>query len=186
MPPEMHENKKHKELCMKSMSKAVFLTLALVVFASVAFCQGYPYQTDATTGSQNPYMEGTLAGKNDATGSIAYGCGGLACGVLGIVAAAISDPEPEPQKINYLLQSKGAEYVSAYTTSYTKEARKKNITYAAIGWGVSVVAYSIYYIAAVAAAVDDLDDDPYDKKVPVKPGITIPLGNPVPNFSPNN
>jgi len=161
---------------MKPVHKIVLSILLLVVFSSVAFGQAYPYLTDQS-GNQNAYFEGTAAGKADAKGSAAYGCGGFVCGVLGVVAAAISDPQPDPVRVNYLLQSKGADYVTAYSSSYTKEARKKNLTYAAVGWGASLVASTVYYVILLSQV--DTEDDYYDKK-PATIGISIPLGKPAP------
>ncbi len=168
---------------MKSWFKSVVVIAAMITLASLVYGQAYPYSTEQT-GNSSPFFEGTMAGKADAKGSAAYGCGGFLCGVFGVVAAAVSDPQPDPVRVNYLLQSKGSDYVSAYTTSYTKESRKKNLTYAAIGWGASVVVSTIYYVAALSQ-LEEEDDDYYDKH-PAPIGISIPLGKPAPAFSSGN
>ncbi len=167
---------------MRSWLKYVLAVCVMLSFAALIFGQAYPYQTEQS-GTNSPFFEGTMAGKADAKGSAAYGCGGFLCGVLGVVAAAVSDPQPDPVKVNYLLQSKGAEYVSAYSSSYAKESRKKNLTYAAVGWGVSVAVSVVYYVAVLSTV--DVDEDPYDKH-PAKLGISIPLGKPAPAFSSGN
>lgn len=166
---------------MSSWLKSLLTVFVMLVFAALVFGQAYPYLTEQS-GTSSPFFEGTMAGKADAKGSAAYGCGGFLCGVLGVVAAAVSDPQPDPVRINYLLQSKGAEYTTAYSTSYTKESRKKNLTYAAVGWGASVVVSTIYYVA-VLSTIDEDDDDYYDK-LPAKIGVSIPLGKPA--FSSRN
>ena len=128
---------------MKPLSKAFLLTLALVVFISVAFCQDYPEETDAASSAQNSYQEGTVDGKNDAKGNADYLLGGLGCGPFGIIAAAMSNPQPDPQKVILLEQAKGADYASGYSSSFQKESRKKNlkiaITGCCVGAAVAVV-----------------------------------------------
>ncbi|MDD3562416.1 MAG: hypothetical protein RBQ87_03130 [Candidatus Cloacimonadaceae bacterium] len=128
---------------MKPVSKSVLLTLALVVFSSVAFCQDFPQVIEADSCAQNTFEEGAVDGEKDAMGQGAYLLGGLVFGPLGIMAAAISDPQPDPQKVIMLEQSMGADYVSGYISSFSDVSRKKNLTYAATGFGITVVAVAI-------------------------------------------
>ncbi|MCB5270629.1 MAG: hypothetical protein LHW56_02160 [Candidatus Cloacimonetes bacterium] len=110
---------------MKPVSKSVLLTLALVVFSSVAFCQDFPQVIEADSCAQNTFEEGAVDGEKDAMGQGAYLLGGLVFGPLGIMAAAISDPQPDPQKVIMLEQSMGADYVSGYISSFSDVSRKK-------------------------------------------------------------
>ena len=143
---------------MKPVTKALLLALALVVFYSVAFCQDYLPETDAAPSAEDSFKEGTVAGKDDAISNNSYYLGGLLCGPLSIAAAAISDPQPDPQKVILLEQTKGTDYASAYSSSFSKESRKKNLIYAAAGLGsvivtAAIMAPVVYYgVGGLAAA----------------------------------
>ena len=139
---------------MKSASKALLLTLVLVVFTSMAFGQDGAEVAEADSTADISVQEGTIAGKDDASSNGLYILGGVVFGPLAIIAAAISDPQPDPQKINLLEQAMGADYVSAYSSSFSNESRKNNLIYAATGFGITVVAVAIL----VAIVLHDLSN----------------------------
>ena len=163
---------------MKPVFKAILLALALMVFTSVAFCQDYPEETDAVPSTQSSFQEGTVAGKKDGKGNGGYALGGALCGPFGVLAAVFSDPQPDPQKVVLLEQSMGTDYASAYSSSFSQEARKNNLIFAVAGWAAVVVGVSaVLYINVVLPLQEDLGY--YDNgNDPHKPGIKITLGNP--------
>jgi len=105
-------------------------------------------QTQYPSASQG-YFDGEL----DAKGNIAYGCGGFACGVFGFLAAAVSDPQPNPYAMMQLSEQMGPEYTNAYRMAYSKKAKKENMTYAGIGW-FAAAALSLVYYMSVASTVE--------------------------------
>ena len=130
---------------MRPVSKALLLTLALIAFASVAFCQDYLPETDVTQSAEDSFQEGTVDGKNDAKGHYLYAIYGCIWGPGGIVNAAIHPPRPDPQKVILLEQTKGTDYASAYSSSFRKESRKKNLQIATVACGVNLVVVCISY-----------------------------------------
>ena len=131
---------------MKPASKALLLTLALVIFATVAFCQDYLQETDIAPSAQDSFQEGAIAGENDAKGSNLYTLGGCLLGPLGIFAAGMSDPQPDPQKVILLEQTRGIDYASGYTSSFNLKSRKANLTFAAAGCGITAVLVFVEYV----------------------------------------
>jgi hypothetical protein len=148
---------------MKFVPKALLLTLVLIVLSSLAFCQDYPEETDAASSAQNSFQEGEVNGNNDAKGSFGYGLGGFGCGPFGIIAAAMSNPQPDPQKVILLEQAMGADYVSGYNSSFKKESRKKNlkiaITGCCVGAAVAVVVGSTFIPTLAFFTLYGLSDD---------------------------
>lgn len=130
---------------MKFVPKALLLTLVLVVFVSVAFCQDYPEETEEASTAQSSFQEGIVDGKNDAKGHYLYAIYGCIWGPGGIVNAAIHPPRPDPQKVILLEQTKGTDYASAYSSSFRKESRKKNLQIATVACGVNLVVVYISY-----------------------------------------
>ncbi len=151
------------------------ILLILCLTITPVFCQTTNEQgnSNATNSGRDLFYQGTLDGKAAAEGNMLYACGGFACGVFGVIAAAVSDPEPNAYTVNSLLETKGSDYVNAYTTAYTKKARSQNLTYSLIGWGAEIVLATIYYVAVYSAA-----SDPY-YKAPDKIGISIPIVTPL-------
>ncbi len=150
---------------MKSHGLTIVLSLILMLAASAIFAQD---GADFSSGQER--------GKADADGNWLYGCGGFACGPFGVIAAALSKPQPDQFVVNNLLQSHSGDYAAGYTAGYAKEAKKKNITYSVIGMAVSIGVSLIYYIAAPNAfPVYQLDDGaPLSQKVPAAPvGISF-------------
>ena len=167
---------------MKAVKLAILFIVGISFFASNIYGQisqpESPKDTNAIN-TMNYYLEGTAAGKADAKGNIAYGFGGFFCGVLGVVGAAISDPQPEPMKVNYLLQSKGSDYVVAYTSAYTNESRKLNLTYSAVGWGASILLTTVYYVYLLSSLESDEDDYSTNQRKII---ISLPLKNPANSY----
>jgi hypothetical protein len=132
---------------MKLQSLSLVFTLVLLLAATAILAQpaGYPGEAYAAA---TDFTAGQAQGKADANGNWLYGCGGFACGPIGVLAAALSHPQPDQYVVNNLAQTRGADYVAGYSAAYVKEAKKKNITYSVIGMAVSVGISLIYYIAS--------------------------------------
>ncbi len=145
---------------MKSHGLTIVLSLILMLAASAVFAQ-----------DGADFTSGQAQGKADADGNWLYGCGGFACGPFGVLAAALSKPQPDHFIVNNLMQSRGGDYAAGYTAGYTREAKKKNITYSAIGMAVSIGVSLIYYIAVPNAFPLYTPDDgaPISQKVPAAP-----------------
>lgn len=163
---------------MKSVKLAIFFIVGIAFFTSNIYGQiSQPEDQNNTNpiNTVNSFLEGAAAGKADAKGNIVYGIGSIFCGPLGIVGAVISDPQPEPTKVNHLLQSKGSDYVLAYTTAYTTESRRLNLVYSAVGWGINTFIASVYYFHIVHDIDSDFDDWFKNQR---KIFISVPLKNP--------
>ena len=94
---------------MKSVKLAIFFIVGIAFFTSNIYGQiSQPEDQNNTypINTVNSFLEGAAAGKADAKGNIVYGIGSIFCGPLGIVGAVISDPQPEPTKVNHLLSPK--------------------------------------------------------------------------------
>lgn len=131
---------------MKLASKAIMLTLGLLVFATVAFCQDHLEKADADSCAQNSFEEGAIAGRNDAKGNYIFALGGVIAGPVALVRAAVSHPQPSRQKVLLLEQTKGADFVSGYSTSFSEESRNHNLRFAAAGCVVNVTLLSVSYL----------------------------------------
>lgn len=134
-------------------------------------------QTTAPSASDNSYFAGSRDGKNDAGGNILWGCGGLVCGVVGILGAAVLDSNPDPMMMDDLLRTRGELYASGYASGYTIESRKKNMLYAGAGWLVINLAITVVYVSEVMKLNE------YKQKTP-SIGFSLPLGNMRPAYSP--
>ena len=128
---------------MVSVSKAIVLTLALMVFISGAFGQDYVEEADAASSAQSSFVEGAIAGKQDASMNRAYLWGGLIAGPLGILAAAISDPKPDPQNVVMHEQAMGTDYAAGYSSSYSLESRKNNLNNAVAGFAITITTAAV-------------------------------------------
>lgn len=167
---------------MKSVKLAIFFIVGIAFFTSNIYGQiSQPEDQNNTypINTVNSFLEGAAAGKADAKGNIVYGIGSIFCGPLGIVGAVISDPQPEPTKVNHLLQSKGSDYVVAYTSAYTKESRKLNLTYSAVGWGASILLTTVYYVYLLSSLESDEDDYSTNQRKII---ISLPLKNPANSY----
>ena len=133
------------------LTKVIALVVIIALSATYLFAQydefydTPPEQTQqptatAYTQTLSNEAQGTLDGERDASGNLLYGCGGFACGVFGLLAAAISNPQPNAAVIAQLYETKGTEYALAYKYSYSKKARNQNMLYAGIGWAVTAAA----------------------------------------------
>lgn len=168
---------------MKSVKLAIFFIIGIVLFTSNLYGQiSQPEDQNNTNpvNTMSPYQEGAAAGKADANGNIIYGFGGFFCGPLGVLGAAISDPQPEPMKVNYLLQSKGSDYVTAYTTAYTKASHKLNLTYSAVGCGARILISAALYVYILNTL--ESEDDDYHYKNQRKIIVSVPLKNPAHSY----
>lgn len=113
------------------------------------------FPTEQKVESEYTLSMGKEAGKLDAKGHPAYLLGGAACGVLGVVFAAISEPEPPASVMHEIEQNKGDMYALGYAEAYSKSSRKKNVMYALGGWVVVV----IVGLAMVQMQTIEDDDD---------------------------
>jgi hypothetical protein len=65
---------------------------------------------------------------------------GILFGPLAIIGAAVSNPTPQKGKDTYAMsQNKDLFQDPVYLNCYTKKARNKNVTNAAIGWGTWIL-----------------------------------------------
>ncbi|MEN6445354.1 MAG: hypothetical protein ABFC98_04845 [Candidatus Cloacimonas sp.] len=168
---------------MKSVKLAIFFIIGIAFITSDIYGQiSQPEEQNNTNpvNTVNPYLEGAAAGKADAKGNIVYGFGGFFCGVLGVLGAAISDPQPEPMKVNYLLQTKGSDYVTAYTTAYTKASHKLNLTYSAVGCGARILISAALYVSIINTIASEDDDDYYKNQRKII--VSVPLKNPAHSY----
>lgn len=94
------------------------------------------------------YVKGNLQGWTDgkADANFVWFLAGLGCGIFGWGAAALTNPTvPAGQ-----LMGKTQDYVLGYMDGY-KVRKKKQSTYAAIGWLVALVIYG----AVISSAAED-------------------------------
>lgn len=143
---------------MKLASKAIMLTLGLLVFATVAFCQDHLEKADADSCAQNLFEEGAIAGRNDAKGNYIFALGGVIAGPVALVPAAIFDPQPSRQKVLLLEQTKDEDFVSGYSTTFSEESRNQNLRFAATGCVVNVALIGISYYIVLRSIGESLSD----------------------------
>ncbi|MDP8207509.1 MAG: CsgG/HfaB family protein [Candidatus Electryonea clarkiae] len=83
------------------------------------------------------YLQGIIDGKKYAEGKISWVFGGICCGCFGVGGAYYLSETEVPSS---MLIGKPTDYVLGFTDAYKKEARKKNTTYALIGWSLWILA----------------------------------------------
>lgn len=138
------------------LTKVIALVVIIALSATYLFAQydefydTPPEQTQqptatAYTQTLSNEAQGTLDGERDASGNLLYGFGGFACGAFGLIAAAISNPQPNAAVMAQLYETKGTEYALAYRYSYSKKARNQNMVFAGIGWAITAAAALFTY-----------------------------------------
>jgi hypothetical protein len=110
-------------------------------------------RAQSTTGTtENACVEGQMSAKSSVSGGLWFfaGCFGL----LGLLFAYIYEPSPPVMS----LIGKSPEYVAIYTDCFKREAKSVQTKSAIRGCLVNGVVGIIFWVAIVAAAVDEIDN----------------------------
>lgn len=99
--------------------------------------------------------EARIAGERDAKGNLAFGLGGFAVGLPGLLIAGMYNPTPDTETMRQIVQNNEPEYAEAYRTSYSKKTKKKNLRNAGIGWGLSVAASAYLWFRLIEASEEE-------------------------------
>ena len=100
--------------------KASTVTKSIIVFSLTLVLITMPSLAQVES---SDFLQGKQDGKMAAKGNVVYTLLGVGCGVIGLIAAVVSEPEPPAEA----LIGKSEEYVFGYTEGYKNESRKKNI-----------------------------------------------------------
>lgn len=139
------------------LEKAIAILLILLVPSTFLFSQTSPeelFEKPEPVKSEYTMLNGMRDGERDATGNPAYACGGAACGVIGFVFAAISDPKPPATVMLAMKEHKGEAYATGYEMGYSKKAKNRNMIFAAAGW---VVGAAIAFAILSTQEAEDVD-----------------------------
>jgi hypothetical protein len=87
----------------------------------------------------------------DTSGALWFGAGCL-LGVIGILVAYVVEPHPQATR----LMGKDAEYIQAYTLTYTSAAKSIQTKMALYGCAAGAVTGVVLYVFAIGAAVSSV------------------------------
>jgi hypothetical protein len=121
--------------------KAIALAMCFLIVATPLLAQKSESKVDE-------YMQGRIDGESSGKGSAGYLLLGLACGAIGFVAAAVSEPSPPAE----IIMGKSQGYVLGFTDGYRSKAKRGNMVYAGVGWAVSAVLWTVVALAIIATS----------------------------------
>jgi len=103
---------------------------------------------DSSVRGNNDYLEGKIAGQQDAKGNATWilaGAPGACCygiGVIGVVCSVLIPPEPPVSK----LLGKSSAYILGYTEGFKSKARWKNAVWSSLGCIAGTVVAAAGYL----------------------------------------
>jgi hypothetical protein len=121
--------------------RVIALAMCFMIVATPLLAQ----EAESNTGD---YMQGRTDGENNGKGSAGYLIFGLACGAIGFVAAAVSEPSPPAE----IIMGKSQGYVLGFTDGYRSKAKRGNMGYAGVGWAVSAVLWTIVLLSSSSSS----------------------------------
>jgi hypothetical protein len=113
------------------------LTIAILFVAFIASCS---YQQPIIVGQlDSDYYRGKSDGEAAAVANPMWAAAGLGCGIFGIGAAYLNEPNvPQEPLVN-----KSESYKAGYTSGYRAKAKNTNLTYSLAGWATWLLFYVV-------------------------------------------